>query len=423
RGAGGGGGGGGGRGGRDNKPFRRPNMVRVSNDVARRVRDGHPWVYRDAMQGRQLSLAPGKGVDIVDPSGGLCGRALYEPEGTIALRVFAREPSAELDGARVAAVIERAAQLRRTYVDTSEQACFRAVAGDSEGLPAINVDVYAGHHVVTMYSGIAEIYLDDVVAALQSTWSPRSIYLQRRHIAPEPGKARSGAELLAGEAAPAEVIVVEHGVRYVVDVSAPLSVGLFPDMRRGRAAVQKAAPGLRVLNCFSYTGAFSVVAALAGASTIVSVDTASRAHQRARRNFSENEIDIEGGGRDVRFVTGDTFATCARFASRGEHFDLVILDPPTFSSAKGGRPFTALKDYAELTQAALEIVAPGGLLCAASNAAKLDAVDLERALARGGALAKRELLITDRLSQPPDFPQTPGFSEASYLKLYLVHVR
>ena len=117
----------------------------------------------------------------------------------------------------------------------------------------------------------------------------------------------------------------------------------------------------------------------------------------------------------------DAEEALATFAD--QPFDLVILDPPTFSSAKGGRPFTALKDYAELTQAALEIVAPGGLLCAASNAAKLDAVDLERALARGGALAKRELLITDRLSQPPDFPQTPGFSEASYLKLYLVHVR
>ena len=150
---------------------------------------------------------------------------------------------------------------------------------------------------------------------------------------------------------------------------------------------------------------------------MVSVDAAARAHGRARRNFAENGLDA--GEARYEFVTGDTFAALARFAERKRFFDLIILDPPTFSAAKGGPTFTALKDYAELVAAAAQVTAPAGLLIAASNAAKLPAAELERAIGRGASLARREALILEQIGQPLDYPVLPSFPEGAYLKLFL----
>jgi len=270
--------------------------------------------------------------------------------------------------------------------------------------------------VVCSYSAVVESYSEALIAALAEALAPLDgIYLQRRFVPAVPGRPRPAAELVWGAAAPPEVIVAEGRTRFVVDVSAPGGTGIYPDMRLGREAVARHAAGRRVLNCFSYTGAFSVVAALHGATSVVSVDAASRAHGRARRNFAENRIPESS---DHEFITGDTFAALARLQEHGRRFDLVILDPPTFSSGKG-RPFTALRDYADLVAAAMPVLADGGLLVAASNAAKLPAADLDRALGRGASLAGRELVITAQLGLPPDFPVSPAFPEGSYLKIFV----
>ena len=207
---------------------------------------------------------------------------------------------------------------------------------------------------------------------------------------------------------------------FAVDVTAPLGTGLFVDMRMGRQIVAELAAGRRVLNCFSYTGAFSVVAGLHGAAEVVSVDSAARAHARARHNLTLNGLVTEQSTR-FEFVTGDAMASLTRWASRKRQFDLVVLDPPTFATAKG-RTFTALRDYAELTASAVSVLAPGGLLCAASNAAKLSQEDFERAIGRGAVQAQRTAAVVQRSGQPEDFPVLPAFGEGRYLKFVTVRV-
>jgi 23S rRNA (cytosine1962-C5)-methyltransferase len=123
-------------------------------------------------------------------------------------------------------------------------------------------------------------------------------------------------------------------------------------------------------------------------------------------------------------VVGDAFKVLARFVERGRAFDMVVLDPPAFASAaaRGGKPWSAIRDYAELVTAALEVTAPGGLLVAASSTHKMTADEFERALAEGALAAGTRLQIVDRRPLPPDFPQVPGFPDASYLK-FAVAVR
>jgi 23S rRNA (cytosine1962-C5)-methyltransferase len=189
---------------------------------------------------------------------------------------------------------------------------------------------------------------------------------------------------------------------------------LFADLREGRRAVRHWAKDRRVLNLFSYTGAISVYAQAGGASEVVAVDVAAKAHARARRNFTLSGFDAE----KPEHVVGDTFKVLARFVERKRQFDMVVLDPPAFASAaaRGGKPWSAVRDYSELISASLDVLAPGGMLIAASSTHKMSSQEFELALADGALNAGTRLQIVDRRSLPPDFPTVPGFPEGNYLK-------
>lgn len=399
------------------EPLRRQKNVRLSEDVARRIGDGHPWVYRDALRGRALTAGDLSGVDLTDGNGDVLARGLYESEGNIAIRVFSRNPRAVFDRAHLLAAVGRAARWRfRLVADAlfGPLGCGRALCGDSEGVPAINVDRYGDYLVVIAQSSLLEAFEAELFDVLHEVWRPRGIYLQRRYLRGDAGKARPAAELVRGDAAPGELVVAEGRARFVVDVTAPLGTGLFADMRLGRECVSRLAAGRRVLNCFSYTGAFSLVAALGGACQVTSVDAASRAHGRARRNFSENGLDADSRAYD--FLVGDTVATLTRLAERKRRFDLVVVDPPTFSAGAKSRPFTTLRDYSGLIAAAVGVLEPGGVLVATSNTARLDRAEFERAIARGVAQAGRGAVVSGRIAQPADYAVTPGFAEGDFLK-------
>jgi 23S rRNA (cytosine1962-C5)-methyltransferase len=268
--------------------------------------------------------------------------------------------------------------------------------------------------VVQWLSSGALAWRDELLEAISATVSPRGIYEQKRvrslggQAAPEP------AVKVVGEEAPLEIVVEEDGCRFGVDVTAPLGVGFFPDMRLGRDAVARRAADRRVLNLFSYTGAFSVRAAKAGASEIVSVDTSAKVHARARRNFELSDLDPNRN----ELITADAMKTLERFADRKRSFDLVVCDPPTFSHG-AGKPFSATSDLGKLAAACAAVLVPGGLLAFATNAAKLSPAEVDRALAEGASNSGHELRIIERHSLPADFPVSPGFPEGNYLKFVL----
>src|SRR6185312_12656623 len=212
--------------------------------------------------------------------------------------------------------------------------------------------------------------------AIEAELAPRGIYEQRR-LRPLGGSAPpEPAGRVRGEEAPVELVVGDGACRFGIDVTAPLGVGLFPDMRLGWAAVAPRAAGRRLLNLFSYTGAFSVHAAKAGASEVVAVDLAAKAHARARRNYELSGLDPAR----LEMITNDAVKTLDRFADRKRSFDVVVCDPPTIST-------------------------------------KVSAPEVDRALAEGGAAAGADLRIVERVGLPPDFPVAPGFPEGNYLKV------
>ena len=393
----------------------RRGTLRLPHEVARRIRLGHPWVYREALDPRRvLNEQPGNPVELVDWDGDFVGRGVFDGETAIAVRVMTRDQREEVGPELIRRRARAAVAMRRSFLDFDVEQSIRLINGESDGLPAVFVDRYAEYLVAQVYSSASLRLLPPLYDHLMAEVAPRAIYEQRR-FRPLSGEAppRGAAELVRGDPAPVEVEVREGALRFGVDVTAPLSVGLFADLRLGRRAVSRWARGRRVLNLFSYTGAISVYAAHGGASEVVSVDVAARAHARARRNFELSGLAPE----TPEYVVGDVFKVLSRMIERRRAFDLVVIDPPAFASGtRGGKPWSAVKDFGELVDHALRVLAPGGLIAAASSTHKLSQVDFDLALADGAVRAGTELRIVERCPLPVDFPVAPGFPEGNYLK-------
>lgn len=343
-------------------------------------------------------------------------RGYVDSEHSVAVRVLTRDPEERVHpgAGAIAARFVRAVQLRWQVLGPHQPTALRLFAGESEGLPGVVVDKYGDFVVVQWLSSGALPWRDELHEAIVSSVAPKGIYDQKR-FRPLAGEAPpEPAVRVSGQEAPLEIIVEEEGCRFGVDVTAPLGVGFFPDMRLGRDAVARRSSERRVLNLFSYTGAFSVRAAKAGASEVVSVDTAAKAHSRARRNFELSGLDTA----KLELITADALKTLERFADRRRFFDLVICDPPTFSHGPG-KTFSATMDLGHLAAAAARVLTPGGFLALATNATKLSALDVDRAMAEGGAESGHDLRIVERYGLPPDFPVSPGFPEGNYLKFVL----
>ena len=392
----------------------RVGQYRVDGDVAARVRAGHPWIFRDALGSRGVTEPTGGSVDLISGNRDFVARGYVDQDHPIAVRVMTRDPSERVvpGNGVVAARFARAVQLRWQLFGTARPEAMRLFTGESEGLPGVTVDRYGDFVVVQWLSAGALGWRDELYDAIDEAVRPRGIYEQRR-LRPLGGQAPPEPAVRArGDEAPIEMVVEDGGCRFGIDVTAPLGVGLFPDMRLGWAAVASRAAERRVLNLFSYTGAFSVHAAKAGAREVVAVDTAAKAHARARRNYELSGLDPAR----LEAVTGDAIKTLERFASRGRSFDVVVCDPPTFSHGPAGQVSVA-RDLARLAAACLSALEPGGFLVFATNSTKVSAAELDRALADGSAHARADLRLVARVGLPPDFPVAPGFPEGNYLKI------
>jgi 23S rRNA (cytosine1962-C5)-methyltransferase len=410
---------------RRNKPPRRPTgteprlrrgAIRLPGEIAAHVRAGHPLVFREALGPRPLTAAMGETIDLLDADGTLVGRGLYDPSGPVAVRVVTRDPDQSLDAAMWMTRVRAAVERRKGLLPDGLTA-YRVIHGEGDGIPALSVDRYGDHLVAQVFSPAIEAHLPAIYDALDAVMKPTSIYAQSRQ-RPQSGEGKQApATLQRGSAAPVELEILEEGLKFAVDVTAPLGTGLFLDLRRGRSLIGAQSRGRRLLNLFSYTGAFSVHAARGGAKEVVSVDLAQRAHARARRNFELNGLEAV----PHEEIAGDAFKVLARMAERGRRFDLCVVDPPSFAQGKAG-VFSVQRDYPELVEATLRVCDRGARVAFVSNTMKVRPEELDRAIGVGAYRAGREVRVVERVGLPPDFPLPAGFLDGNYLKFFFCTV-
>jgi 23S rRNA (cytosine1962-C5)-methyltransferase len=330
--------------------------------------------------------------------------------GDAGLAVF--DDDEALDEALARAVGQRFG-LGRTDSGPRATTAFRLVHEAGDALPGLAVDVYGDHLV-------AQLYEDD-----HGTWDDRArrdrvldrldslgfdgVYLKVR-----PKQANTLVDTrrddlaprlaVRGATAPDEIEVLEEGITYGVRLGDGLSTGLFLDQRINRRRVREAAAGKRVLNLFAYTCAFSVAAAVGGAARTVSVDAAAVALERGRQNLCRvGASDPQTHG----LVADDVFAWLVRAARKKERFDLILLDPPSYSSTRTAR-FVGRSDYGDLAALVMPLLAPGGVLLACSNHRQVSAARFRRFLHDAARQAGRTLVQARDVPTPRDFPSPPG---------------
>jgi 23S rRNA (cytosine1962-C5)-methyltransferase len=364
---------------------------------------GHPWVYRDHVPPK-LDLPSGTIVQVT--AGKVKVYALWDRDSPIALRVLSRHeaPSAEWVRARV-----RSAWELRSLVRSEGTTAFRWLFGEGDGLPGITVDLYGAYAVVLTYADGLEAILDWVVEALSETTELAGI-LARRHGDQE-------MQLLWGKTPPADLSVSEHGVRLFADPLRGQKTGLFLDHRENRRFVHGVARGLDVLNLFSYTGAFSVHAALGGAKRVTSVDTSAGAMDSARENFRLNGLDPDAH----EFVTQDAFEYLDAAKRAGKRYDLVISDPPSFAKDKQQTP-RALESYERLHGAVFRVTSTSGFVAAASCTSRVTPEAFRQTLANAATKNQRRFQIVHEAGQAIDHPVMAQHLEGRYLKFVVGRV-
>ncbi len=391
-----------------------PAAYVVSPDTVRMLELGHPWVIADAHTRRWPAGRSGEVVELVDAERRFLATALLAPGERTVARILDRQPI-RLEAGWLSRRLEQALALRRRHADLGDTTAYRLVNAEGDGVPGVTVDRYGEHLMVQLFTESWRPHLPLLVRCLEQLLAPAGIYekfrpQQTRELE---AQSRKFSRLLAGRPAPQLLAVRESGLEFLVDLERGLDTGLFLDQRRNRRELLPRLQGKSFLNLFSYTGAFSVAAAASGAARIVSVDISAAYQNRARDNFRRNGFDPDRH----QFPVADCFKALAEWP-KGERFEVILMDPPSFSTTGKSR-FTTRGGTAELVALALPLLVPGGLLVTSSNHQKVDLDEYLKELRRGALRAGSELRVIHTAGQPEDFPYPVTFPEGRYLKFVL----
>lgn len=359
---------------------------------------GHPWIYRDHL-GRH-DLSSGEWVRL--EAGGSAAYGLYDSAGQIGVRIFRREgvPDRAFWRRRVAEALAL-----RTDFEARGTDAYRLIYGEGDGLPGLVIDRYGRWAVVKTYAGSVDTIVPEVVAALTRELGLRGV-VQRR-----------GDELrtLWGSPPPGEITVRENGLQFLANLQRGQKTGLFLDQRDNRATVRDLAAGKRVLNLFSYSGAFGIYALAGGAEHVTEVDSAESALADAERNAHANGFAPERH----EAVAADVGSFLKEARAQGRSFDLIVLDPPSLARSKEKRR-AAQRAYRKLNAGALQVLAPGGFLASASCTARVTPEMFRDALREAAAEAGVRAQIVHEAGQPRDHPVPLHFPEGRYLKFVVL---
>lgn len=380
----------------------RPITLALKKDLSRTLRQGHPWVFREALA-HHPGIVPGQIVAVADKQGREVAFGFWDASGPIAVRVLDLIPVDD-PAALVRRRLQTALAMRRARLDLTKTNAFRWVHGEADRLPGIHVDLYAdvasvrydGEGSRAFYAGLPEL-LSNCTADL-----PLRKVIDREARAPH------------GE----EIEIVENGVRFIVDLGRGQKGGLFLDQRDSRLAIAGRARKKSVLNLFGYTGGFSIHAACAGATRTDTVDIAKPAMAAARRNFECNGLDLANAG----LHASDAFDFLEKAIGQQETWDIVISDPPSFAPSKDSVA-AARRSYLRLHRLAAQVVKPGGLLLAASCSSHLARDEFLTLVKTGVHQAGRRFMLESYSGAGLDHPTLPVFPEGDYLKCALGKVQ
>ena len=380
------------------------NRIQLKKGRERSVLKGHPWVFSGAVEGGAAEA--GELVAVCDHAGAPIARGWYSPASQIRVRIVPDAPVADL--------VANAVARRGDFFVNCYTNAMRLVNAESDLLPGVVADYYAGHVVCQFTSAGADARKAEIAAALMK-FAPGCRGVSERRDAEARAKEGLATEPafapLAGEEPPEFVEIAEGEVKFFVDVRRGHKTGFYLDQRDARAAVGARANGADVLNCFAYTGGFGLFARACGALSVTQVDISADALALAKRNEALQHYC----GTAMEYVEADVFKFLRTCRDAGRTFDLVVLDPPKFAATKG-QLMKAARGYKDINLLAMKLLKPYGTLATFSCSGAVDAAFFDQILAEAAEDAHRSFQMVARTGPGSDHPVALNFPEGHYLK-------
>ena len=371
----------------------------------------HPWVFSGAVARVQGDPEAGDSVALRAAGGEFLAWAAYSPASQIRARVWSWEEKERIDGDFLRARLRRALGARERLLSADDSDALRLAHGESDGLPGVIADRYGDVVVLQLLSAGAERWRSELADAVRELTGCACVF-ERSDAdvrALEGLPAKSG--VLHGALPAAGVQLREHGLTYGVDVAAGHKTGFYLDQRDNRKRIGALARGREVLNCFCYTGGFTLNALAGGAKSVLSVDSSADALAQAQENLCRNELDAAR----AEWQDADVFKYLRALRDQGRSFDLVVLDPPKFAPTAAFAE-KAARGYKDINLLALKLLRPGGLLASFSCSGGVSAELFQKILAGAALDAGVDASIVGHFAAAADHPVLLSFPEGDYLK-------
>jgi 23S rRNA (cytosine1962-C5)-methyltransferase len=373
---------------------------------------GHPWIYKSDINSVSEEVSPGDIVSIYSYKNQFIGQGYFNPKSQITIRMLTTKENENIDYDFFYKRILNAWNYRKEVADINS--C-RVIFGESDFLPALIVDKFSDYLVVqTLALGIDK-YKSLIVDILNEIIQPKGIF-ERNDV---PVRELEGLEQIKGFLSPefdTNVLMVENGVEFLVDVKDGQKTGFFLDQKENRAALKPFVKDKKVLDCFSHTGSFALHAGYYGAKSVLGIDISEHATEYATQNAIRNNLENV-----CSFKTANTFDILRDFYDKNEKFDTIILDPPAFTKSKKTIQ-SAIRGYKEINLRAMKIINEGGYLVTCSCSHHVDYELFMNILFDAAADARKQVRVVEERFQGKDHPTLLASSETQYLKCIILQI-
>ena len=381
------------------------------------VTQRHPWVFSGAIERVKGKPVNGEIVRLADATGKFMAYGFYNDQSRVALRLLAWDENINVDENWFRAAVKASINSRQTLLADGDTNTCRLVFSESDYLPGLIVDKYAGHLALQVLTSGMEKMMPVIIDELQTLLSPESIFDK----SDASSRSHEGMETINASLTlnppPEFVEVLENGIHYRINIAEGQKSGFYCDQRDNRKILASHVKGKKVLDCFSYTGGFTLNCLQSGAASVTAVDSSQLAIDTLVQNVSLNKFDPQ----KVTAITSDVNKQLRKFREEGETFDAVVLDPPKYAPSRSALD-KASRAYKDLNRLGMLLLNQGGLLATFSCSGAMDMETFKQVLAWAALDAGKQVQFIDQFCQPEDHPVRSSFPEGEYLKGLLCRV-
>ncbi len=385
--------------------------IHLKRGRERSVNRRHPWIFSGAVERVDGNPQSGETVDVLDHTGAWLARGAYSPHSSIRVRIWTWDADEAIDKVFFEQRIEAAINARRGLRDEPEVNAYREIHAESDELPGLIVDRYADVRVVQFLTTGVEFWREPILSILASIGKCRTIYERSDSEVRMKEGLPQRALHVSGDEADEEILIREYGLQFHVDVRQGQKTGFYLDQRENRKIVRSLVNGKEVLDCFCYTGGFTLAALVGNAKHVASIDSSANALALARRN-----VDLNGSYSDrCEWIQGDVFTVLRTLRDHDSSFEVIVLDPPRFAPTASTKE-RAARAYKDINLLAFKLLRKSGALITFSCSGGVSPMLFEQIVAGAALDAGVTAKIVGWLSQPQDHPVALHFPEGRYLK-------